>query len=85
MANNLTFIDEVWCEIERARRKFPDQTIETTLIALTEEVGELAQAYLHIGEGKGSRQRVHDEAVQVAVMAMRVATEFGFDGGGEDG
>ena len=47
-----------------------------TVAALTEEVGELAQAMLHIREGKGTDwTRVYREAVQVAVMAMRAATE----------
>lgn len=40
------------------------------MTALTEEVGELAKALLD-----ESDQRVYEEAVQVAVMALRVATE----------
>jgi len=49
---------------------------------LTEEVGELAKEMLHIREGKhkaihGSQEwdRVVKEAIQVAVMALRCATE----------
>lgn len=58
----------------RARHKFPGPN--PTIAALIEEVGELAQAMLHIREGKHADwSRVHNEAVQVAVMALRAATE----------
>ena len=61
-------------ELDKARTKFPAPN--PTIAALTEEVGELAQAMLHIREGKSSNWwDVFDEAVQVAVMAMRAATE----------
>lgn len=40
------------------------------MCALTEEVGEVAKALLD-----ESPDRVYEEAVQVAVMAMRLATE----------
>jgi len=69
-----TFISDVLVEIDKARAKFPAPN--PTIAALTEEVGELAQAMLHIREGKSKDWwRVHKEAVQVAVMAMRAATE----------
>ncbi len=59
---------------EPARIEFPQPN--PTLAALTEEVGELAKALLHIREGKASDwQRVYDEAMQVAAMACRVALE----------
>ena len=68
------FIQDVIAEIARARAKFPGNSI--MLVALMEEVGELAQAALHIREDKHNEWgRVHEEAVQVAVMAMRMATE----------
>ena len=51
-----------------ARRKFPQPN--PTLAALVEEVGELAKALLC-----ESDKCVWDEAVQVAAMAQRVATE----------
>ena len=68
------FLNDVAEEASRARAKFPGPN--PTIAALTEEVGELAQALLHIREGKSSDWwKVHKEAVQVAVMAMRCATE----------
>ena len=71
---------DVWADIEaelnRARSKFPNN--EHMLAALTEEVGELAQALLHINyepeKGK-MHEDIYKEAIQVAVMAIRVATE----------
>ena len=69
-----TFTEDVSREVVRAIAKFPQPN--PTLAALTEEVGELAQAVLHIREGKSSDWwEVYDEAVQVAAMACRVALE----------
>jgi NTP pyrophosphatase (non-canonical NTP hydrolase) len=74
------FIDCMLAELARARKKFPNQDALHTLAALTEETGELAQAVLHLtfepGKMKTS-QHVFDEAVQVAVMALRVALDCG--------
>jgi NTP pyrophosphatase (non-canonical NTP hydrolase) len=68
------FIENMRGEILKARRKFPAPN--PTIAALVEEVGELAQAALHIREGKHADWwKVWDEAMQVAVMAMRMATE----------
>lgn len=61
-------LQEIITELKSARLKFPSS--EGSLAALTEEVGELAKALL-----SESRTRVRDEAVQVAVMAIRVALE----------
>lgn len=61
-------MDEIAAELTRARRKFPDAIACTT--ALTEEVGELSKALLD-----ECPERVRKEAIQVAVMAIRVATE----------
>jgi NTP pyrophosphatase (non-canonical NTP hydrolase) len=74
---NETFEAFVQCirkELRRARAKFPSQSAGRTMAALTEEVGELAQALLkYSGEGKTKTQQdVLDEAVQVCVMAIRV-------------
>lgn len=52
-------------ELNRARTKFPGKNV--TFAALIEEVGELATALFDEG-----RDRVQAEAIQVAVMAMRV-------------
>jgi|GEM_PF-1760571 len=76
-------------EVQRARQKFPMPN--TTLAALTEEVGELAKALMDSGEGdpKQRRDDIWNEAVQVAAMAMRVAIEgdpaFPNSGPGDNG
>lgn len=62
------FLREVKAELQRARAKFPDSSGSMT--ALTEEVGELAKALLD-----EPLVRVRKEAVQVAVMAIRVAID----------
>jgi len=67
------FISEMLDELSRARAKFP--SANHSMIALTEEVGELAQAVLKHAAGKQPRSRIWDEALQVAAMAMRVAIE----------
>lgn len=58
----------IQCELRRAREKFP--SADGSLAALTEEVGELAKAVLD-----ESRDRIVEEAIQVAVMAIRVAID----------
>jgi NTP pyrophosphatase (non-canonical NTP hydrolase) len=58
-------LGEILAELERARAKFPGDNVTT--LALVEEVGELAKATF-----SESRAAVRKEAVQVAVMAMRV-------------
>lgn len=73
--NKAIFVD-IDTELEKARRKFPNN--EHTMNALTEEVGELAQALLHINyePKKGvNHGNVYDEAIQVAAMAIRIAME----------
>lgn len=68
------FIEDLQVELAKARAKFPGPN--PTIAALTEEVGELARAMLHIREGKSADWwSVWDEAIQVAAMAMRAATE----------
>ena len=67
------FLEDVGAEIERARIKFPNSRL--VLAALTEEVGELAQAMLKVAAGKWKPERIWEEAVQVAAMAARCATE----------
>lgn len=63
------FLARVGAEVVFARRKFPNNA--HMLAALTEEVGELARALLE-GEGKA---RIRAEAIQVACVALRIATE----------
>ena len=59
----------VGAEVMRARAKFPGN--EHLLAALTEEVGELAQAML---QGK-PRDEIEKEAIQVACVAIRIVEE----------
>jgi len=59
---------EILAELTRARTKFPGKNV--TFAALVEEVGELATATFEEG-----RDRVRKEAVQVAVMAMRMVLD----------
>lgn len=67
------FAQEMLRELDRARLKFPSPVC--CLAALTEEVGELAQAMLKVAAGKWDAQRIYEEAVQVAAMAARCAIE----------
>ncbi len=61
--------DELRAEIARARAKFPKK--DHLFAALGEEVGELARELL---EG-GTPQRIREEAIQVACVALRIAEE----------
>lgn len=61
-------VNEIIAELARARTKFPGKNV--TFAALVEEVGELATAMF-----SENRERVREEAVQVAVMAMRVVLD----------
>lgn len=61
-------LDEIRAELDRARAKFPGDNV--TMLALMEEVGELAKATF-----EEPRENVRKEAVQVAVMAMRVVLD----------
>jgi hypothetical protein len=61
-------IEDIVTELVNARTKFPGENV--TFAALIEEVGELATATF--GE---TRERVYQEAVQVAVMAMRMVLD----------
>jgi hypothetical protein len=59
---------DILAELATARAKFPGPNV--TFAALIEEVGELARATF-----QESRERVRAEAVQVAVMAMRMVLD----------
>ena len=67
-ASVIDLLCEIAAELERARAKFPGDNVTT--LALVEEVGELAKATF-----EQSRAAVRKEAVQVAVMAMRVVLD----------
>lgn len=56
-------------EIRHARKKFPGNRF--LLAALTEEIGELAQALLQ----KDEREQIRHEALQVACVALRIYEE----------
>lgn len=60
--------EDILVELVRARTKFPGKNV--TFAALVEEVGELATATF-----EESAERVRKEAVQVAVMAMRMVLD----------
>lgn len=78
-----SFISSMMYEVDMARTKFPSSTLST--LALMEEVGELAQAVLkhaaavtagqHETRIDARKSELRREAVQVAVMAMRIALE----------
>lgn len=72
-AEDAFFLQAVAVELERARNKFPSANF--SLVALMEEVGELAQARLKHAAGKWPKEHVVSEAVQVAAMAARVCLE----------
>jgi NTP pyrophosphatase (non-canonical NTP hydrolase) len=61
-------VSEIVAELARARTKFPGKNV--TFAALVEEVGELSTALF-----SESRERVREEAIQVAVMAMRIVLD----------
>ena len=61
-------LQEIEDELTRARAKFPGKNV--TFAALVEEVGELATATF-----SEPRTNVRAEAVQVAVMAMRMVLD----------
>lgn len=73
--SNTKFLADVAAEVARARRLFPEN--RHMLAALHEEAGELANALIeHDGDNPTApAATIWKEAVQVAVMAMRVATE----------
>ena len=61
-------------ELQQARDAFPNN--QFMLTALTEEVGELSQAMMeHSRGGSKTPAEIFHEAIQVATMAIRVATE----------
>ncbi len=60
-------------ELDFAREYFPSS--QYLLAALVEEVGELSQALIDHARGDQTQEKVFEEAIQVAAMAIRVAME----------
>jgi NTP pyrophosphatase (non-canonical NTP hydrolase) len=71
--NDLEFQAQTRDELIRARRKFPNQDLSTTMLALVEELGEVAEAILQ-KQGPG---RIREELIQLAAMATRAACDCG--------
>jgi hypothetical protein len=74
--NNHNVFCDIENELKNARLLFPDNV--DVLPALTEEVGELNQAIIqqkHQPKKNKTHENIYQEAIQVAVMAIRVATE----------
>jgi len=67
------FVSDMYAEVSCARAKFPSSNL--VLAALTEEVGELAEAMLKVAAGKWPKSRIREEAIQVAAMALRCAVD----------
>lgn len=66
-------IRAIRAELQQARQKFP--VPKHMLAAMFEEVGELANALIEHETGNKTAAEIFQEAVQVAVTAIRVATE----------
>lgn len=74
--NNYNVLADLEAELSKARSKFPGN--EDLDNALTEEVGELNQALLqqkHEPDKKVTHEDIYKEAIQVACVAIRIATE----------
>jgi hypothetical protein len=75
---DMTTLELLSDEWARARRKFPAQSAMVTIIAATEELGEVSKAYLefHHEKQKGVKvEQIRKEAIQLAVMALRIACD----------
>lgn len=66
--DEIQLMHEIFDELEKARQKFPGDRV--TFAALVEEVGELATALI-----EEPRKNAKKEAIQVAVMAMRMVLD----------
>lgn len=74
--SNHQVISDIEAELAKARQKFPGT--EDITDAITEELGELCKAKLemkHEPEKGVTHEDIYKEAIQVAVMAIRFATE----------
>ena len=69
-------IDDIIDALDHARTKHPGPaSMADRVAALTEEVGEVARAYLD----KEGVDRIREEAAQVAAVAIRIMTEHETD------
>lgn len=66
--DEIVLMNDILRELVRARTKFPGKNV--TFAAMIEEVGELATALF-----EENKDRVRAEAIQVAVMAMRIVLD----------
>lgn len=86
-ASTNSILHSIRDELYRARVKFPDQSAQVTFIGLMEEVGELSEAYLdaYVLDPKHRKGKTYadlrKEAVQAAVMAIRIVLDCGLQGG----
>lgn len=71
--DDAVFISDVLIELNKARTKFPGN--KHMLAALAEEFGEVNRGFLEHQFGKALSYDVRGECVQLASMAIRVATE----------
>ena len=67
-SNDGDFLTKVSVEVTKSRRKYPSP--DALSLAVAEEAGEVARALT-----KESAERVYDECVDLAIVAMRLATE----------
>lgn len=74
--NTKAIIDDVLNELERACTKFPEWPTDPlhALAVLGEEFGELTREMLQMTyqPSKTSRERIKEEAIQTAAMAIRL-------------
>jgi hypothetical protein len=64
---------DIAIELERARIVYPSNEYMST--ALHSESGECAQAVVKHSHGKGTVQQIYEEAIQTAVVAIRLIEE----------
>jgi len=66
-------VEDVFAELRRAETTHPSWPTDpfVGVAVITEELGETAQAIIDARYKGASRDRIYDEAVQVAAMALR--------------
>lgn len=83
MINHETDIfTDVLDELERARKKFPNQDVWRMLSALTEEIGEVNKAILQFHDQPEygvTKNDIRKEIIQSISMLCRVALDCGLE------